>query len=309
MNIEHLRYVLEVDRAGSISQAAENLFMGQPNLSKAIKELESSLNISIFRRTSKGTEITPKGREFLRYAQLLLQQYEEIKALGRDENDIMQNLRVTIPRASYIVDAFTTFLSNLDTSKPIKIDFSEASALRAIRHVTSKRSEIGIIRCKTEYKNYFTSLLRDSDLDWRILLESEYRLLISHQNPLSKKDLIEEGDLHDLIEIIHGDTAISYAAGSVSETERNITPGDKKVRVYERGSQFDILSRVPSTYMWVSPIPEDLLKRNGLIQIPCARGTHFTDLVIYLKNRKFSPQATSFLSVLTKSAQNISEMK
>ena len=68
MNTLHLKYAVEVERTRSISKAAENLFMAQPNLSKAIKELEDSLGITIFQRTSKGVVPTQQGAEFLKYA-------------------------------------------------------------------------------------------------------------------------------------------------------------------------------------------------------------------------------------------------
>lgn len=68
MNILHLKYAVEVEKTRSISKAAENLFMGQPNLSRAVKELEESLGITIFKRTSKGILITPQGEEFLQHA-------------------------------------------------------------------------------------------------------------------------------------------------------------------------------------------------------------------------------------------------
>ena len=65
MNTLHLKYAVEVERTGSISRAAENLFMGQPNLSKAIRELEETTGITIFKRTSKGVLPTPKLKAFL----------------------------------------------------------------------------------------------------------------------------------------------------------------------------------------------------------------------------------------------------
>ena len=61
MNVMHLRYAVEISKTKSINKAAENLFMSQPNLSRAIKELESSIGIDIFKRTSKGMTVTPKG--------------------------------------------------------------------------------------------------------------------------------------------------------------------------------------------------------------------------------------------------------
>ena len=305
MNIEHLRYVLEVDRTGSISRAAENLFMGQPNLSKAIKELENALHITIFQRTSKGTKITPKGREFLRYAQSILQQYEEIEALGREEESGVQSLCISVPRASYIVNAFTTFLAGLDEERPIQIDFYETNALRAIQHVSNGHSSIGMIRCKTEYQDYFTSVLKNSSLCWRPLLEFEYHILFSRLHPLARNPEIGVEDLQPYIEIIHGDTSIPYISGSTTETERGTTPGNKKVHVYERGSQFDILSRVPRAYMWVSSMPEDLLRRNGLVQKHCRQSPRFSDFLIYPENHRFTPPEETFLALLDKSIANI----
>ena len=80
-NIQHLRYAVEVEKTGSISRAAENLFMGQPHLSKAIRELEEDMNITIFNRTSKGVVPTPQGAQFLEYARNILMQIDELESL------------------------------------------------------------------------------------------------------------------------------------------------------------------------------------------------------------------------------------
>jgi molybdenum-dependent DNA-binding transcriptional regulator ModE len=81
MNIIHLRYAVEIAKTKSISKAAENLYMGQPNLSRAIRELEEGLGIIIFNRTSKGISITPDGEEFLQYAKRILSQLDEMEEL------------------------------------------------------------------------------------------------------------------------------------------------------------------------------------------------------------------------------------
>ena len=81
MNTQHFKYALEVEKTGSITKAAENLFMGQPNLSKSIKELEDTLGIEIFKRTSRGVVPTDKGQEFLRYAKNILSQIEEMQSI------------------------------------------------------------------------------------------------------------------------------------------------------------------------------------------------------------------------------------
>ena len=81
MNFLHLKYIAEVERTGSITKAANNLFMGQPNLSKAIKELETETGITIFKRTARGVEPTKKGQVFLEQAKQILSSVEELERL------------------------------------------------------------------------------------------------------------------------------------------------------------------------------------------------------------------------------------
>ncbi|MDL2217813.1 LysR family transcriptional regulator [Christensenellaceae bacterium OttesenSCG-928-M15] len=305
MNIQHLKYILEVAKTGSISQAAENLYMGQPNLSKAIKDLEQTLHITIFKRTSKGAQITPKGQEFLRYAREILHQYEEIEALGQKTDKDVQSLYLSIPRASYIVYAFTSFLTKLDMEKAINVDFLETNALRTIRHVADGHADLGIIRCKSEYQNYFISLLEEHTLSYKVLLTFRYSLLLPAAHPLASKEIIHEKELQPFVEIIHGDTAIPHMPQSVTETESGKTPGDKKLRVYERGSQFDLLARIPTTYMWVSPMPDDLLTRNGIVQRPCSDSPDFVDILIMTEGHKYSPLEEMFIAELKSTIHEI----
>ena len=64
MNLAHLKYAVEVARTGSINKAAERLYIGQPNLSRAIKELEASLGVVIFDRSAKGMQHSVCGKYF-----------------------------------------------------------------------------------------------------------------------------------------------------------------------------------------------------------------------------------------------------
>ena len=94
MNTLHLKYAIEVERTSSISQAAENLFMGQPSLSKAIKELEDTLGFTIFERTSRGVTPTQKGLKFLSYARNVLNQLEKMEALSDAADTELQSFSV-----------------------------------------------------------------------------------------------------------------------------------------------------------------------------------------------------------------------
>ena len=109
MNVLHLKYAVEVAENGSINKAAEALYMNQPNLSKAIKELENSLGITIFSRTAKGMNVTPEGEEFLRHARKILRQIDEMEALYKGGAAAQQRFSISVPRASYISHAFAQF--------------------------------------------------------------------------------------------------------------------------------------------------------------------------------------------------------
>jgi DNA-binding transcriptional LysR family regulator len=100
MNTLFFKYAVEIERTRSISKAAENLFMAQPNLSKAIKELELEVGFSIFKRNSKGVVPTEKGFEFLAHAKIILEEMTHIKHLTDEENPERQSFSISIPRAS-----------------------------------------------------------------------------------------------------------------------------------------------------------------------------------------------------------------
>ena len=121
MNLLHMKYAVEVAKTGSINKAAEKLLIGQPNLSRAIKELEASLNIRIFERTPKGMNLTPDGRVFIHYATSILQQVDEVEGIFRPGAVLRERFSISVPRASYISDAFAKF-SRAGTNLPKMVD-------------------------------------------------------------------------------------------------------------------------------------------------------------------------------------------
>ena len=185
MNIAHLKYAVEVEKTASITKAAENLFMGQPNLSRGIKELEETLGVKIFKRTSKGIVPTPQGEEFLGYAKSILAQIEEMESLYKPEKNNKLKFSISVPRASYIADAFSKFVREADMSKEIEFSFKETNAMRAIRNVVQENYGLAIVRYQTIFESFFTNMLRDKGMKSENIWEFEYQLLIS-KNALAK---------------------------------------------------------------------------------------------------------------------------
>lgn len=280
-----MKYALEVAKTKSISRAAENLYMGQPNLSRAIKELEEDLGIVIFDRTSKGITVTPVGEEFLHYARKILAQVDEVEAIYKTGNKKVQKFSVCTPRASYISYAFTQFAKHVDTLLPAEIFYKETNSQRTINNVLREEYNLGIVRYQTAFDEYFKRFFREKRLVHETITEFSYVLLTSQNSPLAQKDDILPEDLEAYTEITHADPYVpSLPLVDVKKAELSKFV-DKHIFVFERGSQFDLLESVPTTFMWVSPIPTVLLARHNLVQRKCsANNKVYKDVLIYRKN-------------------------
>ena len=165
MNILHLKYAVEVEKAKSINKAAENLYMGQPNLSRAIKDLEEELGITIFNRSSRGMTITAEGEEFLSYAHSILEQVNEVEAIYKSKKHDRQKFTISVPRASYISYAFSEFSKCIDSSKPVDIYYKETNSSRAITNLLQNDYKLAILRFQDTFDEYFKNLIEEKDLE------------------------------------------------------------------------------------------------------------------------------------------------
>ncbi|MGN1195842.1 MAG: LysR family transcriptional regulator [Acutalibacteraceae bacterium] len=296
MNLLHFKYAVEIAKTKSISKAAENLYMGQPNLSRAIKELEENLGITIFKRTSKGITVTAEGEEFLEYANRIIAQVEQVEDIYINKKVKKRRFSICVPRASYISEAFAEFCKNTKTDEPLEYFYKETNSMRTINNVSSNEYNLGIIRYQSNFDKYFRSMFTEKRLISEVISEFSYVLLLSKEHPLAKKDDIDLHELADYIEITHADPYVpSMPHIDVKKAELSAYV-DKRINVFERGSQFELLSRVPTTFMWVSPIPESLLEKYNLIQKACSANKKvYRDVLIYRKGYKLTETDSDFI--------------
>lgn len=284
MNVLHIKYAVEVAKTKSISKAAEVLYTAQPNLSRAIKELEDDLGITIFKRTSKGILVTTEGEEFLTYAKKVINQLEEIEDIYKNNKKKKQQFFASVPRASYISSAFSEFAKNLDGEYPADIYYKETSSMKTVNSIVKEDFNIGIIRYQTSFEKYYKSLFSDKKLNSETITEFNYVLLMNKDNPLAKKETVNLEDLSPYIEICHPDSAVpNLPALDVKKAELSEFV-DKRIYVFERGSQFELLESMSNAFMWVSPVPESVQRKHNLIQIKCSNNTKtYKDVLIYRK--------------------------
>ena len=306
MNIQYLKYAIEVEKNKSISKAAKNLYMGQPNLSRAIKELEDSLGIVIFERNSKGITVTPNGEEFLQYAKRILSQIDELEEIYKTGKTDKQQFSACVPRAGYIAYAFGELAKSIETDTPAEIFYKETNSMRAINNVLRGEYNLAIIRYQETFEKYFESMFKEKNLVSKTITEFSYVLAMSVNNPLAKKEVITPEDLSDYIEIAHADPYVpSLPIIDVKKAEMSEFV-DKRIYVFERASQYMLLEQVPNTFMWVSPMPDEMLANNNLIERECEyMKKKYKDVLIYRENYKLTDIDKKFISLVLKAKEGM----
>lgn len=296
-----MKYAVEVAKVGSLNKAAESLFVALPNISRSIKELEADLGVSIFDRTAKGMVLTPEGEEFISYAKDILKQIDQVENMYKSGQVKKQKFSISVPRACYISDAFAEF-SKMLSKDACEIFYKETNSQRTINNILNHDYKLGIIRYAENYDKYFKAMLEEKALSYEMVTEFSYCLIMSADNPLAKKDVITFDDLADYIEIAHADPyvpSLPLAKVVKSELPDNI---DRRIFIFERASQFDLLSQNSETFMWVSPAPPGVLERYNLVQKKCVDNKKvYKDVLIYKNGYKLTELDKKFITALCES--------
>ena len=301
MNLLHMKHALEVAKAGSLSKASEVLLIAAPNISRSIKELEADLGITIFDRTQNGMKLTPEGEEFLEFAKSILGQIDQVENYYKKGHPKKQTFSISVPRASYICEAFAEFSKSL-SKDAAEIFYKETNSQRTINNMLNHDYKLGIVRYAENYDMYFKTMLEEKGFTYELITEFTYKIIMSKDSPLAKLDTISSDDLVDYIEIAHADPYVPSMPISKVVKEELSDDIDRRIFVFERTSQFELLSRNLETFMWVSPIPQSLLDRYDLVQKECNENRKiYKDLLIYKNGYKLSKLDRQFITELCES--------
>jgi len=299
MNILHVKYAVEISKTKSISKAAEALYTTQPNLSRAIKELEETLGIIIFKRTPSGIITTPEGEEFLQYARSIISQLEEVEQKYINDRERRQRLSVYVPRSTYISYALVEFAKRLDLNNPAEIFYKETNAAETISAVAKEDCNLGIVRYQENFDKYYKDLFNDKKLIYESIADIHNCLLMSKDHPLAKQKEICLADLAPYIEIAHSDTYVPSLPLADIKKETFMDSVNKRIFVFERASKFLLLKSVPATFMWTPSVPTDILDMYGLVYRSCKDyKKDYKDMLIFRKNYQLSDLDNIFITEL-----------
>lgn len=288
-NILHLKYAIEVERAGSISKAAETLYLSQPHLSKAIRELESSLGAAIFKRTSRGVIPTARGKEFLRRARVALRQLEGMEEIFKPSSHIRHALDLCVPPSCYLFEALDRYLQVLDPEKEMDLQFRHAHANGTMNRIADGEENLGILRYQSIYEPYYRKALQDKELRFKEIWEFSYLLLCAAGGPLADLEKGTDQIPSSCTLVFHGDGALALPSRSQDHGNGPMIPAGKRITVHDQSSQLELLRRFPDYYTFDAPIPGNVLLKYGLVQraFPLPEN-RYKDVLIFRSGYEFT---------------------
>lgn len=290
MNIKHIQYMVEIERVRSISQAAENLYIGQPNLSRILKEVEESVGFPIFLRTTHGVRPTERGATFLQHARNILREMESIQMMSPHQM-VDDRLRVCIPRSAACFQMVADFLKHACEYQNIYAEIRECHVKKTLELLSGGHAEIGIIRFREGYESYFQEVASSSKLTFRKITAYEDVVVMHKSHILAEREKIKEDELAQFLQIAHSD---NYFTSQKYDDKIN-----SQIYTVDRHAQFTLLSMLPNSYMWAVPQDEQVLAALGLIQKKCSGySKRYCEALIYNHQHTMNSLEAEFLNVV-----------
>ena len=299
MTLQQLRYITMVAEKGTISEAAKELFISQPSLTNAIRELEQEMQVTIFHRTNKGVTITAEGDEFLAYARQILDQVGLMQERYLNVNERNPRFSVSCQHYSFAVNAFVDLIKQYGQDE---YDFSlrETQTYEIIEDVARMRSEIGILFLNDFNEVVMDKILKSHDLEFHLLFIAKPHVFISRNHPLAGREIITNEELEQY-------PYLSYEQGEHNSfyfSEEIFSPFERKknIRVRDRATLFNLLIGL-NGYTVCSGVIDEKLNGKDIIAVPLAQESNMR--IGYISHRKgmISRVGNSYLEALNQYLQ------
>ena len=194
MTLTQLKYIVETAEAGTISRAAEKLYISQPSLTAAIRELEHEFGITIFQRTNKGILLTSEGEEFLGYARQVITQTSLMEERYSGAAPVRHQFCVSTQHYSFAVEAFVELLKTYG-GETYDFRIRETQTYEIIEDVAKLKSEIGVLYLNQFNENVLRKTFKEHDLKFERLFRAKPHVFVGSGNPLAKREKITLQDL------------------------------------------------------------------------------------------------------------------
>ena len=294
MKLQQLRYVIKVAETGSISHAAQRLFLAQPSLSKAISDLESEMGVRIFNRSRTGVTLTEEGTRFLAYARQVVEQADLLEQQYKGGEALKRAFAVSAQHYSFVVSAFVALVKEYDKSR-YEFALRESTTAGIIDDVRTQRSELGVIYRSSFNREVLGNVVHGAGLAFEPLFEATPHVFVSATSPLARKDRVSMADLAPYPRLTY-DQGIEnsfYFAEELHITEEV----DRSIVVTDRATLFNLVIGL-NGYTICSGILSRDLNGDQIVAVPLDSPERMELGYLYRPERPLTPLAQRYLELM-----------
>ena len=264
MRIQQLQYLEKIVESGSINEAAKALFLSQPSLSNAIKELEQEMDLQLLVRQKSGVSLTNEGREFMIYARQILDQVKLMEAKYKQHTVRKQAFSVSAQHYAFVVHAFVDLIKQVDAEE-YQFTLRETETQNILEDVMSFKSSLGILYLNKFNRQVLTKLFKEKKLKFTPLFKANPHVFVCRDNPLAQKSSVKLRDLEDY-------PYLSYEQGQENSfyfAEEILSTLNRKmhIKVSDRATIFNLMVGL-NGYTISSGIISSELNDDKIIAIP-----------------------------------------
>ena len=264
MTLTQLNYLITIAETKSLNKAAEQLYVSQPSLTNAIKELEKELGITLFYRSGRGVTLTNDGTEFLLYAKQIYGQYESVLEKYGKGGSYKKKFGVSTQHYSFAVKAFVDMAKEFDMSK-YEFALRETRTMEVISDVNTMKSEIGILYLSDFNRKAIEKLLKSYDLEFHHLVDCQAYVYIWKDHPLAKEASISFAQLngYPCLSFEQGDNSSFYFAEEILSTNEY----SQVIKANDRATMLNLMVGL-NGYTLCSGIICEELNGNDFVAVP-----------------------------------------
>lgn len=299
MKLQQLCYVIQVAESGSLTAAAEKLYVAQPSLSKSIAELEREMGITIFTRSRTGVELTEDGERFLSQARQVVEQANLLEAEFKGGEQIRRAFSVSSQHYAFVVNAFVSLVREYGRSR-YEFALREGTTSGIIDDVRTLRSELGVLYQSDFNRSVIANEVHRAGLRMESLFSADLHVFVSRDHPLATQTSIDPKDLAPW-PLLAYDQGIHNSPYFAEEPHVD-APVEKRIIVKDRATLFNLLIGL-NGYTISSGILSRSLNGDQIVSVPLKVRERMELVALRRADRPLSPMASRYLELLDQYVQ------
>ena len=294
MTLQQLKYMIMIAEKGSITEAAKELYISQPSLSGAIKDVEKEVKITIFNRCRAGVALTTEGMEFLGYARQVVQQMELLESKYINNLPEKQRFCVSSQHYTFGANAFVELVQQFGQER-YEFILNETQTHQVIKDVRNRFSDLGILYLSKNNENVLMKIFEENNLSFYEIFSATPHVFLRREHPLAKKEKIKLEDLkpYPRLSFVQG----TYESSNFAEELFSNETAEKSIKISDRAAIVNFMIGLDG-YTISSGIFPKYLHGDSIISIPLAEDEIMHIGYILNKDKELSELGKIYIKAL-----------